>query len=91
VIRWKAQNAPGTHEYYTEPWAVQHLWHWVKQTAGDGWHLVLYLTSKKRREDMARQYNRALFGNIPTSQIVVTDSETGELRPLRDDERTWPE
>jgi hypothetical protein len=39
--------------------------------------------------ETARAYNRAIFGSIPTSQIYKMDG--GEVRPLREDERMWPE
>lgn len=88
-MRWKAKNPKGTMEYYQEPYAVQHAVDGMRQLCGDIGHFVLLLVSKKRRMEMARAYNRAMFGNIPTEQIYV--QENGHMRPLRQDERTWPE
>lgn len=92
-IRWRAQHPSGTHEYYVEPYTVQHFTDWLKavpKTVGRfGWFVFRHFTSKKFRMDQARAYNRALFGHIPTSQMYTFDE--GGIRPLRDDERTWPE
>lgn len=48
-----------------------------------------WLTSRKFREEAVREYNRALFRNVPTSQMYILDGHA--VRPLREDERTWPE
>lgn len=94
-IRWKAQNAKNTHGYYVEPYTVQHavdkLLEVLLAIPKFAWFVFRHFTSKKYRVERAREYNRLMFGSIPTSQIYVTDSQTGELRTLREDERTWPE
>jgi hypothetical protein len=53
------------------------------------WFSFRHITSKKYRMKVAGTYNRAMFGDIPTSQIYV--QEGGQMRQLREDERTWPE
>jgi hypothetical protein len=79
--------------YYDEPYTVQHFTDWTRQLLADipriVWFTFRHFTSKAFRIERAREYNRALFGNIPTSQIHVMDG--GKIRPLREDERTWPE
>ena len=79
--------------YYDEPYTVQHFTDWLWQLATDIpkflWFAFRHYTSKAFRIEQARAYNRALFGNIPTSQIYKLDG--GEVRPLREEERTWPE
>lgn len=92
-MRLKAQNPRDTPAYYVEPYTVQHFIDWLRQTLmlvpKALWFTMRYMTSKRLRLNVARQYNQAMFGNIPTSQIYVTDGNT--IRPLRDEERTWPE
>jgi hypothetical protein len=88
-MRWKAKNPSGTHAYYVEPYTVQHFADWLRQFVGDVGHFVLLLVSKRRRMDMARAYNQAIFGGISTEQIMVFDEDGA--RPLRPEERTWPE
>jgi hypothetical protein len=93
VIRWRAKNPSGTHEYYVEPYTVQHFTDWLvdmpKRIASFVWFAARHFTSKKFRMENARAYNRALFGGIPTSQIYISDGQG--VRPLREEERTWPE
>lgn len=93
-IRIKAQNPSGSVEYYQEPYTVQHFTDWAKDMVWGreslAWYAIRYYTSKKFRVETARAYNSAMFGNIPTSQIFVP-GEDGQYRPMREDERTWPE
>lgn len=88
-MRWRAKNSPGTDAYSREPYTVQHFTDWLTQFLGDLWHFVHLLVSKRQRMEMARTYNRAIFGAIPTEQIMVFDGD--QMRPLRPEERTWPE
>lgn len=88
-IRWKAQNSKDTQAYYHEPYTVQHFTDWLAQILTAVWDLFRYMTSKKKRLEHARLYNSLMFGNIPTSQIYVSDRDG--VRPLREEERTWPE
>lgn len=94
-MRIKTQNPRHTRGYYEEPYTLQHAWHKICEMARDAMLFVSFffrqLTSKKFRMESARQYNQAMFGDIPTSQIYVLDSETGNVRQLREDERDWPE
>jgi len=55
------------------------------------WFAFRYFTSHKFRMELARGYNRAIFGNVPTENIHVIGNDTGHYRPLRPEERTWPE
>lgn len=92
-MRIKAKNPTGTIEYYHEPYTVQHFWDWLWQTVTAipkfCWFFFRHYTSKAFRLRVARDYNRAMFGGIPTSQIYKVDG--GKVRPLREEERTWPE
>lgn len=92
-MRIKAQNPRGTREYYEEPYTLQHARDKIREVASDIMHFIWFafrhFTSKKFRMESARQYNQALFGSIPTSQMYVTDGDA--IRPLREEERTWPE
>lgn len=97
MIRWKAQNPRSTHAYYVEPYTVQHFLNFlcdrthmvVVETPQFAWFVFRYYTSRKVRLEMARKYNSALFGSIPTSQIMIFGKDG--VRPLREEERTWPE
>jgi hypothetical protein len=93
-MRLKAKNPTGSQEYYQEPYTLQHFWDWLRQFVVDVptfcWFAFRHFTSRRFRMEKARAYNRALFGNIPTSQIYTMDGE-GKMRPLRPEERTWPE
>lgn len=93
-MRWKAENPVGSREYYQEPYTVQHLadfvWQLVAGCAEFAWFAVRHYTSKAFRVEQAREYNRAMFGNVPTDQIYVLGIKD-EMRPLREDERAWPE
>ena len=89
VVRIRAKNPRGSREYFEEPYTVQHFTDWLTQLGTDAWHVVLLLISKRRRMDMARAHNQAIFGNIPTNQIYVLGKDG--VRPLREEERTWPE
>jgi hypothetical protein len=96
-MRLKAQNERGTHAYYMEPYTVQHFTDFIRDRAhmvfveipGLVWYMLHSLISEKHRMEEARAYNQLMFGNIPTSQIYVQDH--GVVRPLREEERTWPE
>jgi hypothetical protein len=94
-VRWKAQHPTGSDAYYREPYTVQHFTDWAGQMATliprFLWYVFRHYTSKTFRIEQARAYNRAMFGNIPTENIFVPDKDTGEYRPLRPEERTWPE
>jgi hypothetical protein len=97
AVRVRAKNPTGSVEYYQEPYTVQHFADWLRQLVGDVflgipsglWYVFRHYTSKAFRMEQARAYNRLMFGNIPTSQIYVTDGD--RVRPLREEERTWPE
>lgn len=88
-MRWKAKNPTDTHAYYVEQYTVQHFTDWLRQFVGDVGHFFLLLISKRRRMEVARAYNLAIFGGIPTEQIMVVNEDG--VRPLRPEERTWPE
>jgi hypothetical protein len=96
-MRWKAQHsresaeddqAPDTAQHFLD-WAVDFVTRWAVDLPLGIWDALRYLASKKHRIEQARAYNQLMFGNIPTSQIYVTDGE--QVRPLREEERTWPE
>lgn len=70
---------------------VSLIWRVPVSLAEMTWFMFRQLTSKKFRMEVARTYNQAMFGNIPTGQIHVIDKQTGHYRPLREEERTWPE
>lgn len=97
MIRWRAKNPSGTAAYFQEPYTVQHFTDmlkdrmhlWAIEVPQMVWEMFRYYTSKKVRLDYARAYNQSMFGSIPTSQIYVQDD--GRMRPLREEERTWPE
>jgi hypothetical protein len=93
-MRIRAKNPTGSPEYYQEPYTVQHFTDWLWQTVAAiprfCWFVFRHYTSKAFRVWVARDYNRAMFGNIPTSQIYVP-GEDGRYRPLREEERTWTE
>lgn len=94
-MRIKAKNKPGTMAYFDEPYTAQHFVNWLWQTITAIprfiWFMFRHYTSETFRIETARRYNQALLGNIPTNQIHVIDKDTGHYRPLREDERTWPE
>lgn len=91
-MRIRAKNKPGTTAYYQEPYTVQHFTDWAldmgKMVFWDipavGWTTFRYLTSKRYRQNCARQYNEMLFGFAPREQTVVFDE--GVVRPLTDEE-----
>jgi hypothetical protein len=93
MMRIKAKNKPGTPEYYHEPYTVQHFTDWLGQAViavpSFCWFALRHFTSRSFRMDTARQYNRALFGNVPTEQIYKIENDN--VRQLRPTERTWPE
>lgn len=93
-MKWRAEHPSGSTEYYQEPYTVQHFIDFVADvTKLWCWEFPIFVfrhfTSKKFRMKVARTYNDALFGNIPTSQIYQFDGN--EVRKLRPEERTWPE
>jgi hypothetical protein len=93
-MRFKAVNPRGSREYFEERYTVQHFFDWAidsfKQAMLLLFHMYRHLTSPSYRMRVAREYNQLMFGHIPTEQIVVFD-EDGHSRPLRPEERTWPE
>jgi hypothetical protein len=72
-MRIKAKNPRRTTAYYDEPYTVQHFVDWAWELIADiprfFWFSFRYWTSKSFRIERAREYNRAFFGEIPTSQI----------------------
>ena len=92
-MRLRAQNPRHTHAYHVEPYTVQHFCDWLidmpKAIGSFVWYVFRHLTSKTFRLEQARMYNSMMFGSIPTEQIMVLDGD--RMRPLRPEERTWPE
>jgi hypothetical protein len=103
TMSWKAQHSRESAEYYQAPYTAQHFLDWVVDFVRRWvvdlplgiWDALRYLASNKHRieqarayNQLARAYNQLMFGNIPTAQIYATDGE--QVRPLREEERTWP-
>jgi hypothetical protein len=94
-MKIRAKYPRGTCEYYDEPYSLQHFANWFGRLFIDipsfVWFAFRHMTSRKFRVEVAGTYNRAMFGNIPTSQMYVMDDKAGVFRKMREDERTWPE